>query len=93
MLSGVFEKVNLKVHDPDDSKRGQVAIQLDAPLLGATLSFWNKRDVMVIGIDKVNQREFSLDDRVMDANENVASLLNSYTEKLMHLLSAAKSRK
>jgi hypothetical protein len=84
-LLGSYEYVTLNVHEPEDHVRGQIAIQLDGPLVGATLSFWNNGDVMAIGIDKINKREFSFDDRVMDRTEHVTALLNSYIARMMDL--------
>ena len=80
-----YAYVNLNVHEPEDPLRGQIAIQLDGPLVGATLSFWNKGDVMAIGIEKINKREFSFDDRVMERTEHVTALLNSYIARLKEL--------
>ena len=85
VLLGTYEYVKLNVHEPEDPVRGQIAIQLDGPLVGATLSFWNKGDVMAIGIDKSTKREFSLDDRVMEKTEHVSRLLNSYIARMMEL--------
>jgi len=92
ILLALYAKVNLKVHSPEDPIRGKVAIQLDSPLVGATLSFWNKGDVMAIGIDKVKGREFSFDDRVMESTEQVTGLLSSYVERMKELISGSPSK-
>lgn len=85
ILSESFPKVNLHLMCARDSVHGQVAIQVDGPSAGATVSFWNKGDVMAIGIDKIRKQEFSFDDRVLTPDDDVRLLLRSYFDRLRAL--------
>ena len=54
-------------------------------MAGASITFWNKGDVEVLVLDKVNKRDYPLDDRVLNPGEDVSGLLNSYSERVLAL--------
>ena len=81
-LSQTFTKVNFLLMHAQDGVRGKVTIQVDGASVGATITFWNKGDVEAIGLDKEKKQEFSFDDRVLTADDDVPSLLKSYFDRL-----------
>jgi hypothetical protein len=54
-------------------------------MAGASIAFWNKGDVQVLVLDKVNKRNYPLDDRVLNPGEDVSALLSSYSERVLAL--------
>lgn len=92
-LRECFPEVHCHVFQGDDPVQGKVNIQLNGPLAGASLSFWNKGDVQALVLDKVNTKEFPFDDRVLNAEDDVASLLQSYLDRLRSLVKTLNRRK
>jgi len=85
-LSQSFPEMHFHVFYAADQIQGKVNIQINGPLAGASISFWNKGDVQAIALDKVHRKEISFDDRILTVDDNVSSLLQLYFEKLMSLL-------
>jgi hypothetical protein len=89
-LSQLFPSLRFHVMAASDPFQGQVAIQVDGPVAGGSISFWNKGDVDALALDKVNKKTHTFDDRVLTADDNVAFLLDSYFEKLLKLAHEAR---
>ncbi len=91
-ISELFPETHFHVLDRADQVRGKANIQMNGPLAGASISFWNKGDVQAIALDKVHGKTIAIDDRVLTMDDNISSLLQSYLEKLMSLLKDLKDR-
>lgn len=85
LLSRSFPVLKFALMQPSDEVQGKVSIQVDAPMAGASITLWNKGDVEVLVLDKVNKRDYSLDDRVLNPGEDVSSLLTTYSERVLAL--------
>jgi hypothetical protein len=85
LLSRSFRVLKFVLMQPSDLVKGKVSIQVDAPMAGASITFWNKGDVEVLVLDKVNKRDYPLDDRVLNPGEDVSGLLTSYSERVLAL--------
>ena len=85
LLSRSFPVLKFALMHPSDEVQGKVSIQVDAPMAGASITFWNKGDVEVLVLDKVNKRDYPLDDRVLNPGEDVSSLLTTYSERVLAL--------
>ena len=91
-LSELFPEVHFHVLDGADQVRGKVTIQMNGPLTGASISFWNNGDVEALALNKVNGNTIAFDDRVLTVHDNVSSLLQSYLEKVKSLLKDLEKR-
>jgi hypothetical protein len=76
LLSRSFPVLKFSLMQPSDQVQGNVSIQVDAPMAGASITFWNKGDVEVLVLDKVNKRDYSLDDRALNPGEDVSGLFD-----------------
>jgi len=85
LLSRSFPVLKFSLMQPPDQAQGKASIQVDAPTAGASITFWNKGDVEVLVLDKVNKRDYPLDDRVLNPGEDVSGLLNLYSERVLAL--------
>jgi hypothetical protein len=85
-ISELFPETHFHVLDGADRIRGKANIQINGPLVGASISFWNKGDVQALVLDKAHGKTIAIDDRVLTMDDNISSLLRSYLEKLMSLL-------
>ena len=85
LLSRSFSVLKFSLMEPSDPAKGKVTIQVDGPIAGASITFWNKGDVEVLVLDKINKRNYSLDDRVLNPLEDVSGLLSSYCERVLAL--------
>lgn len=61
-------------------------------MAGASITLWNKGDVEVLVLDKVNKRDYPLDDRVLNPGEDVSGLLSSYCERALALAKNGTSK-
>lgn len=77
LLSRSFPVLKFSLMQPSDQVKGKISIQVDGPVAGASMTFWNKGDVEVLVLDKVNKRDDPLDDRVLNPAEDISGLLNS----------------
>ena len=85
LQSRSFPVLKFALMQPSDEVQGKVSIQVDAPMAGASITFWNKGDVEALVLDKVNKRDYPLDDRVLNPGEDVSSLLTTYSERVLAL--------
>jgi hypothetical protein len=89
LLSRSFPVLKFSLMQPSDQAKGKVGIQVDGPIAGASISFWNKGDVQALVLDKVSKRDYSLDDRVLNPAEDVSALLSSYCARILALVNNA----
>ena len=54
LLSRSFPVLRFSLMQPSDEVRGKISIQVDGPVAGASMTFWNKGDVEVLVLDKLN---------------------------------------
>jgi len=87
-LSEMFPKVRCHIMEETDPVRGKATIQVDGKILGGSITFWNKRDVEAMALDKVSGQNHLFDDRVLGADDDVTTLLQGYLERLTGLLKA-----
>jgi hypothetical protein len=72
----------IRSNDASDPVHGKVDIGLETPLTVASITFWNRGAVMVLAVDKQLKKDVVLDDRQLQSDENVASLLDGYLRRL-----------
>ena len=82
----MFPLVILRLLDVGDPVQGKTTIQVNGPRFGATISFWNKRDVSVYVLDKGSGENHLFDDRVLAADEDVTDLLKGYLARIETML-------
>jgi len=75
-------KLRINSTSATDPVRGKVEIRAETQSKIASITFWNKRDIMVLVIHKATRLQSILDDRVMAPEENVRTLLNSYLQRI-----------
>ena len=92
LLSRSFPVLRFQLMQPSDQVQGKISIQVDGPVAGASISFWNKGDVQVLVLDKVNKRDYPLDDRILKPAEDISALLGSYWERVLALAKNASSK-
>ena len=92
LLSQTFPILKFSLIQPSDPVQGNVSIQLDGPNAGTSIAFWNKGDVQVLVLDKVNKRDYPLDDRVLNPVEDISGLLSSYSERVLALANNPSSK-
>lgn len=81
-LSQSFPEVRFHLMQAADEVQGKLSIQVNGPVAGASITFWNKGDVEALALDKINDKNHTLDDRVLATRDDVSLLLQSYFEKL-----------
>jgi hypothetical protein len=92
LLSRSFPVLRFSLMQPSDEVRGKISIQVDGPVAGASMTFWNKGDVEVLVLDKVNKRDYPLDDRVLNPADDISGLLSSYCERVLALVKSTSSK-
>src|ERR1700685_1340932 len=86
-LCVTFSAVNYRMMRATDKVRGKVIIELDGGSAVIMITFWNKGDVQALILERKTKREHTLDDRMLTADDRVASLLESYLDKFTSLVS------
>ncbi len=66
-----------------DPIRGGVVIEMETPALVASITFWNKGDVAVLGLHKESKKDFIFDDRTLKPGENIPGLLERYFQQII----------
>jgi hypothetical protein len=85
-LSVTFPLVRLHLAETNERRLVSATIQLNGPLAGAQITFWNRGEVSALGLDKVHRRDYTIDDRRLNAQDDVSTLLSSYTDHLIGLV-------
>jgi hypothetical protein len=57
---------------------GKVEIRIETTKTAASVTFWNNGNVSAIGTKKDSLQELIFDDRPISADEDLASLLDTY---------------
>ncbi len=78
-----FTKVEFSSNEPADPMRGSAGIGLETPTLLASITFWNKGDVAVLGLHKKSKKDFIFDDRTLKPGENIPGLLERYFQQII----------
>jgi hypothetical protein len=55
-LSQSFPEVHFHLMLAADQVRGKVTIQVNGPVAGASITFWNRGEVEALALDKVNDK-------------------------------------
>ena len=79
-----FAKVVVRSNQRDPL-RGAVIIEIEHASLVATMTVWNKGDIEVAVLTKGAASPLYLDDRMLEAGEDIAFLLDGYTRKIAAL--------
>lgn len=66
-----------------DPVRGSVTIELETPSVLGTITFWNTGMVAVLGLHKETKKDFILDDRKLNPEENLPALLDRYVHQIL----------
>ena len=90
-LSTSFPIVQFRLQYAADRMQGKVNIELEGEAAGISITFWNKGDVTALVLEKLNNNDYPIDDRLLTPNDDIPSLLNSYVEKLHNLTNQAAS--
>jgi len=88
-LSELFAIARFRLIDATDQVRGKVIVELSSETALMMITFWNKKDVQASLLDKGSKQERTLDDRVLDDLDDIASLLQKYIDELMNSRPAA----
>ncbi len=75
--------LRIKTLTPNDQRKGKGVIRIETPATLATITFWNKGDVEVLTVDKVAGKNSVVDDRKLNAEDSIESLLRGYFEKII----------
>jgi hypothetical protein len=81
-LSESFVIVRFRLMDAADLVRGKTTIELSSGRTAMMMTFWNKRDVQALVLDEVSKQESTLDDRVLNNQDDIPSLLQKYIDEL-----------
>jgi hypothetical protein len=77
-----YSQLFIRSNEASDSVHGKVEIGIETPSTVASITFWNRGAVMVLAVDKQLKQDLILDDRNLQSDENVESLLDGYLRKL-----------
>jgi len=69
--------------DPLDKTRGKVEIRVETPTALGSVTFWNHGSVTVMTADKRSREEHVLDDRPIQSQEDICSLLEKYLHEII----------
>jgi hypothetical protein len=82
-LSTVWARTEIRSHEPADTVRGKVLIQVSSTTTLATVTLWNKGEVEVIRLAlPVKGDPLVVEDRQLAGAEDVALLLDSQLQQL-----------
>jgi hypothetical protein len=77
-----FTKMTVGSNQPADPTQGSAGIELETPVFVASITFWNKGDVTVLGLHKESKKDFIFDDRVLRPGEQIPALLDRYFRQI-----------
>jgi len=87
-LSESFTIVRFRLMDATDLVRGKITIELSSGTAVMMITFWNKKDVQALLLDKHSKQERTLDDRILNHQDDIPSLLQKYIEELTNASSS-----
>jgi len=76
-----LSKVNINSNTADPV-RGAVVIEMETRALVASITFWNKGDVCVLGLHKQTKEDMIFDDRTLNPSEDIPTLLDRYFQEI-----------
>jgi len=76
-------RLSMRSQDPTDMVLGKVEIRIETPMRLGSLTFWNHGSVSAIAINNQSRTEQVLDDRPLQIEDNVFSLLDSYLHEIV----------
>ena len=89
-LTELFPDVRFRLMHAADQIQGKVTIELDGDLAAASITFWNKAEVMALILEDATKETHVLDDRELKATDDIGLLLRSYMDKLVDLINDVK---
>ncbi len=76
-------RLSIQSKDPADKTRGKVEVRVETPSALASVTFWNHGSVSVLTADKESRAEHVLDDRPIQSQDDVSSLLEKYLREII----------
>jgi hypothetical protein len=81
-LSELFTIVRFRLMDATDLVRGKIIIELSSATTVMMITFWNKKDVEAMLLDKNSKQDRTLDDRMLNDQDDIPALLQKYVDEL-----------
>ena len=81
-LSTVCIKKQIAWTEPDDLD-GEIGIGLDAPMIALSISIFNNGRISTQALNKSSKETFSLDERPLAPDEDLATILDCYVQRLL----------
>ena len=81
-FSEISSSIWLRSSESTDPLKGKVVIETETLLLVASVTFWNDGNVSALAINKHSKEEIVLDDRPLNAGDNVSDLLDEYFRQI-----------
>ena len=76
-------KLSMHSHHPADINLGAVEIRIETPAMLGSLTFWNHGSVSALAINTQSRTEHVLDDRPLQLEDDVSSLLDRYLHEII----------
>ena len=84
-LTAGSQKLRIRSYKPLDMRLGKVEIGIETHRMLASISLWNKGDIAVLTVDKLNGTEHTAADRTLAPDEDIPSLLRRHFSEVLTL--------